>query len=82
HGSEIYIYTNSIRGCCGGQKAVKMDPQIVLGSPVDKDNYDKREYQQITVYIDQNIEQEMLAGKQIVLVKTLGIFKKLFLRKE
>lgn len=78
---NIYIYTNSIRGCCGGQTAVNMEPQIELGAPIlqDIDHYEKIEYKQISIYINKNIDKEMISEKKIILKKALGIFKKLML---
>jgi len=32
-GKSIYIYTNGVRGCCGGQTTVELDPQVNLGQP-------------------------------------------------
>ncbi|MFW6023006.1 MAG: CC/Se motif family (seleno)protein [Halanaerobiaceae bacterium] len=83
NGGEVYIYTNSIRGCCGGQTAVNMEPQLELGSPVSAEigDYEEYNYQQIKIYIHKNIDQEMLSGKTIVLKKALGIFRKLMLQR-
>lgn len=81
NGGEVYIYTNSIRGCCGGQTAVDMEAQVELGTPVsaDIDEYEKNYYQQLIVYTNKKIAQDMLAEKKMILKKVLGIFKKLVL---
>lgn len=83
NGGKVYIYTNSIRGCCGGggQKPVDMDPRIELGAPSEADieSYRIEEYQELTIYIHRYIKQEMLKNKEIVLKQFLGIIKKLFL---
>ncbi|AZO94463.1 hypothetical protein D7D81_07535 [Halocella sp. SP3-1] len=59
-----------------------MEAQVELGTlaSADIDEYEKENYKQITVYTNKNISNEMLAGKNIVLKKALGIFKKLILQ--
>ena len=42
----VYIYTNSIRECCGGQQKVDITPQVELGKPLSEflGDYDKKVY--------------------------------------
>lgn len=76
----IYIYTNSIRGCCGGQKAVDMPPRVEIGKPKDETSYfRKKNYKDISVYISEKIDDQKLENKSIVLKKGLGIFNKIII---
>lgn len=78
-GGNIYIYTNSIRGCCGGQTKVDMYPEIDLGKPSksDIDHYEKIKYQEATIYVNQKVNKEMIKNQKIVLRKALGMFNSL-----
>ncbi len=78
-GGNIYIYTNSIRGCCGGQTTVDMYPEINLGKPSENDiyNYEKSKYKEATIYVHQKVNQEMIKDQKIVLKKALGMFNSL-----
>lgn len=78
-GGNIYIYTNSIRGCCGGQTTVDMYPEIDLGKPSenDIDHYEKIKYQDVTIYIHQKVNKKMIKDQKIVLKKALGMFNSL-----
>lgn len=78
-GGNIYIYTNSIRGCCGGQTKVDMYPKIELGKPSenDIDHYENIKYNVATIYIHQKVNKEILKDQKIVLKKALGMFNSL-----
>lgn len=77
---EIYIYTNSLRGCCGGQAAVDMAPQIEPGAPVkaEIENYQKINYKDITIYLAEKLDRGILETDKIILKTAFGgAFKKL-----
>jgi hypothetical protein len=78
-GGNIYIYTNSIRGCCGAQTAVYMYPKIEMGKPSEKDidQYNKINYKDANIYINPKVDQEMVKDKKIKLQRALGIFNSL-----
>ncbi len=77
---SIYIYTNSIRGCCGGQQAVDMPPRVEIGKPKDETSYfRKKYYKDISVYISEKIDDQKLENKSIVLKKGFGIFSKIII---
>jgi hypothetical protein len=61
-----------------------MEPQIELGTPTsnDIDNYKRINHRQITIYINKNLDEEMLTGKKIIIKRALGIFKRLILSNE
>ncbi|MFW5980331.1 MAG: CC/Se motif family (seleno)protein [Halanaerobiales bacterium] len=75
----VYIYTNSIRGCCGGQQSVDMTPQIELGRPPSDfiNDYEKTKYKEVEIYISKKINKEKLSGKKIILKTAFGIFNRL-----
>lgn len=75
----VYIYTNSIRGCCGGQQSVDMTPQIELGKPPSDfiDDYQKIIYNDVEIYISKKIDKEKLNNKKIILKTAFGIFNRL-----
>ena len=76
--NSIYIYTNSIRGCCGGQQAVDMPPRVEIGRPKDETSYFRKEtYNDISVYISEKVDDQRLENKSIVFKKGLGIFKRI-----
>ena len=77
----VYIYTNSIRGCCGGQQAVDMTPQVELGKPPSEflGEYDKTQYKELEIYISKKIDKEKLDDKKIILKTAFGIFNRLSL---
>ncbi len=76
---SVYIYTNSIRGCCGGQQAVDMTPQVELGKPPSDfiDDYQKTKYNDVEIYISKKIDKEKLNNKKIILKTAFGIFNRL-----
>lgn len=78
-GGNIYIYTNSIRGCCGAQTAVYMYPKIEMGKPSEKDidQYQKIKYKKANIYINPKVDEEMIKDKKIKLQRALGIFNSL-----
>lgn len=75
----IYIYTSSIRGCCGGQQAVDITPQVELGNPPSEflGDYDKKIYKDVEIYISKKIDKDKLNDKKIVLKTAFGIFSRL-----
>lgn len=77
----VYIYTNSIRGCCGGQQSVDMTPQVELGKPPSEflAEYEKIEYKEVEIYISKKINREKLDEKKIILKTAFGIFNRLSL---
>ena len=78
--NSIFIYTNSIRGCCGGQKAVDMAPRVEIGEPKDDNSYfRKKKYRDLTVYISKKVDDQKLENKSLVLKKGLGIFNKIII---
>ncbi|MFN2340033.1 MAG: CC/Se motif family (seleno)protein [Halanaerobium sp.] len=78
--NSIFIYTNSIRGCCGGQMAVDMAPRVEIGEPKDDNSYFRKEkYKDLTVYISKKVDDQKLENKSIVLKKGLGIFSKIII---
>ncbi len=81
---NVYIYTNSIRGCCGGQTTVDMYPEIDLGKPSenDIDHYEKSKYQDVTIYVHQKVNKEIIKNQKIVLKKALGMFNSLIFEDE
>ncbi len=76
---NVYIYTNSIRGCCGGQQSVDMTPQVELGKPPSEflADYEKTEYKEVEIYISKKTNQEKLDNKKIILKTAFGIFNRL-----
>lgn len=78
--NSIYIYTNSIRGCCGGQQSVDMPPRVEIGKPKDENSYFRKEnYKDISIYISEKVDDQKLEDKAVVLKKGLGIFNKIII---
>jgi len=77
---SIYIYTNGVRGCCGGQTTVELEPQINLGKPHanDIEEYDLFNKFGINIYIRLSLVDK-LAKKRVVLNKYIGIIKRISL---
>ncbi len=77
---SIYIYTNGVRGCCGGQTTVELDPQVNLGQPHinDIEEYNLFNKFGINIYIFSSLVDK-LSKKRVVLNKYIGIIKRLSL---
>ncbi len=77
---SIYIYTNGVRGCCGGQTTVELDPQINLGQPHTNgiEDYDLFNKFGINIYVFSSLVDK-LSKKKVVLNKYIGIIKRLSL---